>query len=413
MNFNIEKYQDFIQQTKKPFYLYDGDIIQQKYQLLAENLPSVVDVFFSMKANPNINFIKLLYNQGAGIEIASKGELIAALRMGVHPSRIVFAGPAKSLEGLELAVEKNILAINVESITELKRVEEICQKLNKEQVVNLRVNPKFKIDNAILQMGGGAMKFGIDEEQLSTHLDVFENLSFAKIDGIHVFAATQILEEELLKTYFENVFDLAASIEEKLNLSLQTIDIGSGFGIDYQKNDDTLDMKKLGRMLSEVFENNHRFTNREDFTLILESGRYLAAESGIYVTEVIDYKSSRNKNFALVKGGINHLLRPALIEQAHKIYSFNENDSQERVSIGGQLCTGVDFFAKDLLMNKLSIGDTLCILDTGAYGYTESMLYFLSHDFPAEYLAYKNDIQQIRKAKTAKEVIEEQIDIGL
>ncbi len=171
-------------------------------------------------------------------------------------------------------------------------------------------------------------------------------------------------------------------------------------------------MVGLGNSLKEIFRLNKDIVNRKNFKLILESGRYLSAESGIYVSEVTDIKTSQEKKFILVKGGVNHLLRPALIEQAHKIEILNDSDEKEIVSIGGQLCTGLDFFVKDSLLKKMQINDIVAILDCGAYGYSESMLYFLSHNFPKEYLIYNKNISQIRKSKNSIDIVNEQIEIN-
>ena len=414
MKIDIKKYKNFIEETKTPFYIYDSQVIKAQYSSLKEKLPNIIDVFFSMKANPNINIVKLLNKLGSGIEIASIGELKAALSMGVDPKRIVFAGPAKSIEGLKLAIEKQIFAINIESINELEKVEKLCKSLDLTQNVNLRINPLFTVDESILQMGGGAMKFGIDEEQIPNFIKVFNSLEYIKIKGLHIFAATQVLNETLIGDYFNKVFKLTRKLENQMNITFETIDVGSGFGIDYLHNGNILDVDSLGHQLDKILAENDDFINRQNFKIILESGRYLVGESGAYVTQVIDRKTSRDKNFVLVKGGINHLLRPALINQNHYIETFNETtEISEIVSIGGQLCTGLDFFAKDIEMPKLEMDDYIAILESGAYGYSESMLYFLSHEFPAEYLIVDDDIKKIRTEHTADEIITEQINLNI
>ena len=414
MKIDIKEFEDFVKKTKTPFYIYDCKVIKNQYNSLKNKLPNIIDVFFSMKANPNVNIVSYLNRLGSGIEIASIGELKAALKMGVNPKRIVFAGPAKSIEGLTLAIENQIFAINVESINELLKIEKICKNLDLSQNINLRINPLFTVDESILQMGGGAMKFGIDEEQIPDFIDIFNNLEFTKIKGLHIFAATQVLNEALIGDYFEKVFKLTRKLENILKLQFETVDIGSGFGIDYLHNGKVLAIESLGTHLEEILLVNEDFISRDNFKIILESGRYLVGESGAYVTQVIDRKTSRDKNFVLVKGGINHLLRPALIQQNNYIETFHTDKKvTEIVSIGGQLCTGLDFFAKDIEMSKLEMGDYIAILEAGAYGYSESMLYFLSHDFPAEYLVTDRDIKKIRKEKNSDAIIAEQINLNL
>lgn len=413
MKIDIQAYNTFINETEKPFFIYDSQVIKNQYIQIKNNFPEIIDVFFSMKANPNINIVKFLHDQGAGIEIASKGELLAALQMGVPSHRIVFAGPAKSSEGLKLAIESNIYAINVESINELLKVEALCKELGKKQRVNLRINPLFSIEESILQMGGGSMKFGIDEEQVRQYQHIFRDLTYAEIEGIHVFAATQILKKELIEDYFIKAFELLKKIETLINRPLEILDIGSGFGVDYEHSGIVLEIESLGDALYGIIDAYDEIVSRENFKIILESGRYLMAECGAYVTEVIDEKTSRDENFVLVKGGINHLLRPALIEQPHMIKVLDARDysHEVKVSVGGQLCTGLDFFAKNIMLPPVEIGDHLVILDTGAYGFSESMPFFLSHDFPAEYFVYNGEINCIRPSKNIQSVIDEQINI--
>ena len=412
MKFNIKKHKKFIEETKKPFYLYDKNILEKKYDLLRNNLDEKINIFYSMKANPNINFVKTFKEKNAGIEIASIGELETCLRLNVKPDKIIFAGPGKSFEELEKAVLVGIKTINIESFNELKKVNEICDKHQKVQDVNIRINPNFKVDNSILQMGGGAMKFGIDIDILEKNIHILSKNKNINIKGIHVFGATQVLDENLIEKYFKNVFELFKKVENLLDIKLEILDIGSGFGIDYKKQNNELDMNILGKKINTIFQNQTELYNRKNFSIILESGRYLAAESGVYITKVIDKKKSRNKNFAIVKGGINHLLRPALIEQSHFIEILNSNpDNLEKISIGGQLCTGIDFFVKDKKLPVTNINDTVAIYDTGAYGYSESMLYFLSHSFPKEYMVKNDKYQLIRKAKDYNQFINNQIEI--
>ena len=385
-----------------PFFVYSSEIIEQSYGRFRDSFSEKFDIFYSVKANPNLHILRLLRDMGAGMEIASLGELALCKELGIPGERIVFAGPGKTDEELREAIEYGILAINAESFNEVKRVDKIAGDLGKEQGVNLRINPDFKASGDII-LSGKPSKFGIDEEEIS-RVEKLTDLDNIDLKGIHVFSASQVLDSEKLVEYMGKVFSLVEKAEEYFEVEL--VDIGTGFGIPYGEDGERIDIGKIGSEVEDLVE---KF-GFEDKDFVLESGRYLVGSSGVYITEVIDKKQSRGKNFVITKGGINHFLRPQLIGTSHGIINITSDDKEREVlDVGGQLCTSLDFLGKDVDMKRTSRGDLLAVLNTGAYGLTESMLFFLSHETPLEILI--NDEGEelvIRKRTKPKDLINKQ-----
>ncbi len=396
-----------------PFYLYDSRIINARYHALRSALPQEIDIVYSVKANPNISIVRHLYALGCGIEIASDGELLAALEVGVAPEKIVFAGPAKTDSELQLAVAHGIRAVNVESRGELLRLETICEKLGKPIHAHIRVNTLFEITDSAVQMSGGARKFGIDEEELSALMPLLRSLRFVRIDGFHVFSATQVLDAAVYERYLSHCAELVERFAAQMPRVPCSIDIGSGLGIPYGENEQAIDLSVFGEHASEFITRLKRIDPA--IRCIFETGRFLVGEAGMYVTEVTDVKVSRGKTFVLCDGGINHCVRPALIGCVHPI-AVLQTDTCEKVpvTVGGPLCTSLDVFAEDMLLPPVTSGDRVAVLNTGAYGYTESMPYFLSHRMPDEYCIDKDGIiRKIRQGRTVRDIINEQKCISL
>ncbi len=404
-NLQIRK---FILNSKYPFFIYDLEKIKKNFISLKNALPRNFQIYYSMKANPNVNVVRFLYTLGCGVEVASGGELETATKVGVPPEKIIFAGPGKRDEELFQAIKCGIKVINVESFNELSRVNEIAKSLNCIQDVNIRVNPLFKIEESALQMGGDAQKFGIDFEQMEKLKMLLTNFKNTNLVGIHVFSATQILNQTLIVKNFENTIKIAQAVSALLMKKLTLVDMGSGLGIPYSKNEHEVELGNLKESMQRIIDSTQLQNNT---SFVIETGRFLVGESGYYVTQVIDKKISRGKTFIICDGGINHLLRTALINTAHPIAVIQRNAREEfeTVSIGGSLCTSLDFFAKDVVLPLIEIGDYIVVKNSGAYGYTESMPYFLSHDFADEYLYVKDEIKLIRKGRKIEDMLAEQI----
>lgn len=398
-----------IKKTGTPLFLYDAETIKSRYTYLRENLPAEVDIFYAMKANPNIAVVKLLVNLGAGVEVASAGELYACKKVGVNPENIVFAGPSKTDEDITTAVEMGIYALNCESLGEIQRVDKIAGSLGRVMDVELRINPEFEVEGAAVNMGGGSKKFGIDSESLSSVISEVSGLENIRLQGIHIFAGTGIQNSEGFLGNLENCFRLAGEINNN-HFKVLSIDFGGGIGIPYSDEDEQLSIGGISRKITHMI-NKYPFIRENGTRLIAEPGRYLVGQSGVYITRVIDRKHSRGKEYLLVDGGAQHLLRPALIETSHPTYNISrEQDNFRAFDIGGSLCTSIDFLGKNIQLPEDSAeGDFIGVFCSGAYGYTESMPLFLSHDGAAEILILNGESHVIRPAVKAKDIVDAMI----
>lgn len=389
-----------------PLYVYDADTISNKYNYLRANLPKEIDIFYAMKANPNISIVKHLVSLGTGVEVASEGELYACHKVGVNPKNIVFGGPSKTDEDISTAIDMGIYALNAESFGEIKRINKIAKSKGKVMDVELRINPEFEISGVAVSLGGGSKKFGMDSETIDEIIKDASSLENVHLQGIHIFAGTGIENSTGFLSNLENCFKLAKEINDK-HFKVESIDIGGGLGIAYSEKDPGFSIEGLSEKI-ELLLNEYSFIRENGTRIIAEPGRYLVGQSGAYISKVIDRKISRGREYLLVDGGAQHLLRPALIGQTQPTYNISSTGSEyKKYDVGGSLCTSIDFLGKDLdLPADSKAGDYIGVLCAGAYGYTESMPFFLSHDIAPEILVYKNKYEVIRPRIYARHLVD-------
>lgn len=373
-------------------YVYDTTPMRQKIAHLNAIMPAGVEVYYAMKANPHLAFLQAAREAGAaGIEIASLGEAEKAVAAGFAPSQLIYTGPGKTPEELRWGVEQGIRTIHVESLLEAHRLEAICAELGKTQDVLLRINADFDIHEAQTTFSGGSKKFGIDEEKLDAVLPQILGLGHLNFRGLHVYAASGVLNVNDLLKNCELVFGMAQRIEAAHPDTIcDIIDFGGGFGIDYLETGQDFDPAAYADGLERLIET-YGFAGR---TFFLELGRYLAADSGWFCTEILDIKESRGKKQVICAGGINHFRRPAALAINHPLaivrmhrpplFPGQESVRDESVYFGGPLCTGADKLANDVHVEAADVGDIAVFGYAGAYGLTMSNIEFLSHARPQE-----------------------------
>ena len=374
-----------------PAFLYDAGVIDRSLQSLREALPRRISVFFSVKANPNLRVLQHFLSRDCGLEIASGGEFRRAVRAGCSPKCMVFAGPGKTEAELELVLSHGIGEIHIESQTEAARISRVCRRLGIRSKVAIRVNPSGEAEGGAMRMGGRPVPFGVDEEVLEPLLDIVLADSALEFRGIHLFSGTQILDYAVLLSQYRHAIEIARRITKRTGCPVQTLDLGGGLGIPYFGHESELDLKQLQPGLAALFgeiEADPAFTGTQ---FLVEPGRFLVGEAGLYVARINDIKESRGKKFLVLDGGMNHHLAASgnlgqTIKRNYPVALANKMNAPatETVDVVGPLCTPLDTLARNVVLPRAEIGDLFVIFQSGAYGLTASPVGFLSHPAPAE-----------------------------
>lgn len=370
--------------TETPAFLYSKKVVDRQYFLLRENLPEQIKIFYAQKSNPNKEILETIHQHGAGCDTASIGEMAKAMDAGFPKDKIMLTGPAKTQRELKFALQRNIYSINVESLQELELLNWLAEEGGYTQDILLRVNPPFDAGEENTIIGGmGVSKFGIDVDYVPEFIERVLNMKSLSLKGIHIFNSSQILNWERIYNNTVDVIDTAMEISKTFDFQFQRLDMGGGFGIPYSKNEKEVNISALGSKLDELLKSNEYGDFLKGMELIYEPGRYLSGMSGIYITKVLYTKVSNGRKIAMVDGGIHHMVRPILIGQPHPIINlsaiYNGRDDMDKYLVAGPLCTSLDRFDTEAMLNDVRTGDILAILNAGAYGYTESMPLFLSH----------------------------------
>ena len=359
-----------------PVFVYSLAVAQGQWQRLREALPARVKLAFAVKANPHPALLKAFATLGSAFDCASGGELTRVKALGVGPGRVFYTGPGKRTEELALALVQGV-RVQADGWEDLERLEALAQS---PVSVNLRVHPMAGIKERSRIIGGtGPSAFGVDEEQLPAFLERAATLRKVTIRGLHVFAASNERDASSLLATHGYVLEMAKGLHEKYGLTLEQIDLGGGLGVPYTAEETPLDLKALGRGLAELLVAHPWFTG----TLVLEPGRFLAAQCGVYLSRVVRVKESRGVRFAILEAGVNHLLRPLLTGQPFPVKAVGGQGPLRPATLAGPLCTSLDRLG-EVELPELQPGSLLAFGTVGAYGFTEAMTPFLSHPVPTE-----------------------------
>jgi diaminopimelate decarboxylase len=373
-----------------PFFAYDRGLLMERLALLRSTLPTGVELGYAVKANPMPAIVQQLSGLVDSFDVASGGEMKVALDTPIPASRVSFAGPGKTPAELSQAIAAGV-TIEIESETEAARVTEIAERLGLRPRVAVRVNPDFRVKGSGMRMGGGAQQFGVDAERVPALLNT---LAVADLEllGFHIFAGSQNLNAEILCEAQRATVALALRLAESAPVPIRYLNIGGGFGIPYFEGNEPLDLAAIGDNLSGLMADAIR-PNLPDARVVIELGRYIVGECGVYVTRIVDRKESRGKTFLIVDGGLHHQLAASgnfgqVIRRNYPVAIGDPavDGATEVVSIVGCLCTPLDLLADDVAVPRAEIGDLVVILQAGAYGLTASPTAFLSHPTPVEVL---------------------------
>jgi diaminopimelate decarboxylase len=372
-----------------PFFAYDRRLMQLRVEELRAAFPPEVSLHFAMKANPMPAVVGHMARLVDGIDVASGAELRVALDTGTRPQDISFAGPAKSELELTQAVASGVL-VNVESMREIRLLANIAQRLGCAARVAVRVNPDFELKSSGMKMGGGPKQFGIDAEVVPDAMAEIHRLGLG-FEGFHIFSGSQNLRAEAICEAQTKALAMAARLAGEAKDRVKVLNIGGGFGIPYFPGERPLELARIGEHLKGLVEcAKSSLPNAE---LVIELGRFLVGDSGIYVTRVVDKKVSRGEVFLVTDGGLHHHLSASgnfgqVIRKNYPvtISKRGASDQRELASVVGPLCTPLDLLADRMDLPAAEPGDLVVVFQSGAYGLTASPLRFLSHPEPLEVL---------------------------
>jgi len=366
---------------KLPAYIYYEHIIERQLNILKENFKDF-DVFYSFKSNPNKDICSFIKKQEHFADTASIGEVRLAQSCGFSKNEIIYSTPGKKEEEIEEALEKAILI--ADSLNELQLINELCKKRSIIEEIGIRINPDYSMGDSGANeiMSGVPSKFGIDQRELKNQLNYIGELTNIKITGIQIYMGSQIVDRVVLYNNFYNIFKIAAFCKADLGFDIKFIDFGGGFGVQHTIDEKSLDIEWVGKRIQDLVAS-PEFKFLENPRLIIESGRFICAPCGVYVTPVLDVKASRGKKYAILDGGMNTFFRPVFMKETkYPIAVINKLDEKERekITLGGVMCTPIDIFQEDVMLPPLEKGDVVAFFNTGAYGYTMSLTKFISHD---------------------------------
>jgi diaminopimelate decarboxylase len=374
---------------KTPFYAYDRRRISERVALLRQHLPAEIHLHYAMKANPMPAVVQHMAGLVDGIDVASAGEMSVALDTPMAARNISFAGPGKTDTELSCAIAAGVV-VNMESEQEMERIAALGHHLGIRPTVAVRVNPDFELKSSSMKMGGGAKQFGVDAERVPAMLRRIGQLGL-DFEGFHIFSGSQNLRAAALQEAHEKTVQLGVTLARHAPSGVRLLNIGGGFGVPYFPGDEALDLAKVGDNLRHLMPEAKR--ELPEARVVIELGRYMVAEAGIYVCRVLERKESRGQTFLITDGGLHHHLAASgnfgqVIRKNYPVIVGNkaQHGLRETVSVVGPLCTPLDLLADRMEMSKAETGDLIVVFQSGAYGLTASPTAFLSHPAPVEVL---------------------------
>jgi len=365
-----------------PFYAYDRGLLRARVLELREVLPKTVKLHYAMKANPMPAVVGFMAGLVDGIDVASAGELQVALNAGANPLEVSFAGPGKKNAELRQAVAAGVL-INIESFREVTELASISAELKLPARIAVRVNPDFELKGSGMKMGGGPKQFGVDVEQMPELMALIRS-SGVEFEGFHLFAGSQNLKAESICEAQRKSYELALRLSELAPAPVRFLNLGGGFGIPYFPGEQRLDLTPVGQNLAEICQ---RAANEMPGAgIVIELGRYLVGEAGIYVAKVVDRKVSRGQVYLVTDGGLHHHLSASgnfgqVVRKNYPVTVGNRTDAAdvEIASVVGPLCTPLDLLADRMKLPVAQVDDLVVVYQSGAYGASASPQAFLGH----------------------------------
>lgn len=382
-----------------PSYIYSRAALVGNYRAYDAAVASHPHMIaYAMKANANLGIVAALAREGAGAEVFSGGELFRALKAGVQPKKIIFAGPGKTREEMRDALKADILMFNVESPAELALLDRVAQELGTRAPVALRVNPDVDPQtHPYISTGLRAAKFGIPIAQAPGEYAKAHRLAGIEVVGVHMHIGSQLIKVAPLADALERVGNLVGTLRSA-GISIRLLDVGGGLGIRYRDEEPP----SLGEYAEVVLS----AVRQLGVTLILEPGRSIAGNAGILLTRVLYNKETPDKRFVVVDAAMNDLIRPSLYDAYHEILPVREAGGRPSITVDvvGPVCESGDFLAKDRPLRAVDEGELLAVMSAGAYGFVMASNYNARPRAP-EVLVDGNRYAIVRRRESYEDLI--------
>ncbi len=391
---------NFLRIAKKfgtPFYCYSYSKLKENINKFKESFKSFAPLIcFAVKSNTNVNLIREIKKFGLGADVVSKGELMIALKAGINPNKIVFSGVGKTSSELNFAINKKILLINAESLSEIMEINRIAKLKNKKVKVGVRLNPNTdaKTLNQI-STGKKENKFGVNKNTFHKIVEFCNSSKNIDLKCLSVHIGSQILDHKP----YGKMLKAVSHILEKTNHQFEFIDLGGGMGIKYSQTNKKLNYKKYNTAIN-------NFLKKHKVKIIFEPGRSIIGNTGILISKVIYIKDSGRKEFIILDAAMNDLMRPALYGATHRTLPVIKSNKilNKTYEFVGPICESTDKFITLKKFQKLEEKDLIAICDVGAYGMSLSSNYNLRPK-PIELLIKGSKISVIRKRQKYTEII--------
>ncbi|OGQ83295.1 MAG: hypothetical protein A2289_08275 [Deltaproteobacteria bacterium RIFOXYA12_FULL_58_15] len=368
-----------------PFFLYDLATIGRQVQAVKHAFGDRFQLLYAVKANSNLEILRFLHGLVDGLDVSSMGEVEQAILAGHAPESMSFAGPGKRREDLKAAIEWKVGVISIESLRELVDLHEIAHELSARPRITLRVNPSRPIAHFPLKMGGKATQFGLEEEEIGSAVEfVTSHSSSFDFAGIHVYSGTQCLHSDALIDNVKQVLEIVRTAQTEHACQCSRINVGGGFGVSYHEEGVQLDLRALSLGVMDAVNEFEKETHSRP-TYVIELGRYLTAESGIYVTRAVSEKVSRDQRFVVLDGGMNHHLAASGNLGAGRRRNYmavnlsKPGGEKQTCHLVGPLCTPIDLMGYDVELSAVEPGDLVGFPCSGSYGFSASPFLFLGH----------------------------------
>ena len=406
-----------VNEYNSPLYLYDYQIIKKNIFDLLGALPSGINLYYSMKANPLLGICQGINKELSSIEVSSIGELKVALKSGFLSENILFSGPGKRYEDLYEAIREKV-KINVESIQEIRDIIKICKQDFQCAKIMIRINPKTTQNTSSIKMTGLASQFGIDFSEMEDVIKIIKTNRLLNLIGFSIYMGSQIFSAQTIVSNTREIFESCFALKKKYLLDIQELDVGGGFGVPYFNNT-FLDLNLLQYEMKMLFQEYSKHI--VNVKISFESGRYLLANSGVFVTKVLSVKKSKDRRYVICDGGFNNVLLTSFFTKEIrdnfpmklvKNTLKRESNNIQEYYITGPLCSPSDVMGIRVELPNVEAGDYIIIKNVGAYGLTYSPIHFISHSVPAEVIVNGDKVCIARTRSDINDLIKGQKGIS-